>query len=61
MQTWQKFGHKLDSNYWQANKVFWQTIRRPRSKISNIARSIKRQKWWLSYSVKKSDDTGHQN
>jgi len=28
----ENFGHKLDSNYWQANKVFWKTIRRLRGK-----------------------------
>jgi len=27
IQSWDKFGHRLGSNYFQANKVFWQTIR----------------------------------
>jgi len=46
---WENFGHKLDSNYWQANMVFWQTIRRLRDKRSHTARSTKDQNvGWLS-------------
>jgi len=26
MQSWETSGHKLNSNYWQSNKVFWQAI-----------------------------------
>ena len=43
MQSWQNFGHEQDSNYLQANKVFWQTVRRLRGKWSHTARSIKDQ------------------
>jgi len=43
MQTREDFGHKLDSNYWQASKVFWQAIRRLCGKRSHTARSIKDQ------------------
>ena len=28
----EEFQHKLDSNHWHANKVFWKTIRRVRGK-----------------------------
>jgi len=41
MQSWENFGYQLDSSYWQTNEVFWQTIRRLRSKRSHAARSIK--------------------
>jgi len=35
MQSSDNFGHKLDANFWQGNKVFWQTIgRSSRQKIS---------------------------
>ena len=43
MQSWMKFGHQPGSYYWQANKVFWQTIWRLRGKRSNIAKHIKDQ------------------
>ena len=36
-----EFGRRLDSNYFSANKVFWQTIRRLRGKRSSITHSIK--------------------
>ena len=35
-KSWEEFGHRLDSNYFSANKVFWQTIRRLRGKRSSI-------------------------
>ena len=38
---WEEFGRRLDSNYFSANKVFWQTIRRLRGKRSSITYSIK--------------------
>ena len=37
----EEFGRRLDSNYFSANKVFWQTIRRLRGKRSSITYSIK--------------------
>ena len=42
MQSWMKFGHKVDSNYsrWQANKVFWQTNGRLCWKWFHTDRSI---------------------
>ena len=44
MQSCQNFGHEQDpTNYLQANKVFWQTVRRLRGKWSHTARSIKDQ------------------
>jgi len=44
MQSWEYLGHKRDSNYWQANNVFWQDILACVAKIcSNIARIIKSQ------------------
>ena len=43
MQCSKYFGLTLDSNYWPANKVFWQTIQGPHGKRSHIARSIKDQ------------------
>ena len=43
MQSWKHFGLKLDSNYWQANKLFWQTIQRLPGEGSHTARSIKEQ------------------
>jgi len=41
MQSLENFGLKLDSSYWEVNKLVWQTIRRLRGNKSNIARSIK--------------------
>ena len=40
-KSWKEFGRRLDSNYFSANKVFWQTIRRLRGKRSSITYSIK--------------------
>ena len=37
----EEFGCRLDSNYFSANKVFWQTIRRLRGKRSSVTYSIK--------------------
>ena len=37
----EEFGRRLDSNYFSANKVFWQTIRRLCRKRSSITYSIK--------------------
>ena len=39
--SWEEFGRRLDSNYFSANKVFWQTIRRLRGKRSSVTYSIK--------------------
>ena len=41
MQSWQHMGHKLDSIYWQAKKVFWQTIWPLRGRSFHTARCIK--------------------
>ena len=40
-KSWEEFGRRLDSNYFSANKVIWQTIRRLRGKRSSITYSIK--------------------
>ena len=40
-KSWEEFGRRLDSNYFSANKVLWQTIRRLRGKRSSITYSIK--------------------
>ena len=40
-KSWEEFGRRLDFNYFSANKVFWQTIRRLRGKRSSITYSIK--------------------
>ena len=40
-KSWEEFGRRLDSNYFSANKVFWQTIRRLRGKRLSITYSIK--------------------
>ena len=40
-KSWEEFGRWLDSNYFSANKVFWQTIRRLRGKRSSVMYSIK--------------------
>ena len=37
----EEFGRRFDSNYFSANKVFWQTIRRLRGKRSSVTYSIK--------------------
>ena len=37
----EEFGRRLDSNYFSANKVFWQTNRRLRGKKSSVKYSIK--------------------
>ena len=39
-KSWEEFGRRLDSNYFSANKVFWQTIRRYVAR-SSITHSIK--------------------
>ena len=39
--SWEEFGRRLDSNYFLANKVFWQTICRLRGKRSSVTYSIK--------------------
>jgi len=41
VQSWDNCGHKRDSSYCQANKVFWQTIPRFHGKRSRTARPIK--------------------
>ena len=46
-KSWEEFGRRLDSNYFLAKKVFWQTIRRLRGKRSSI-----------TYSIKNSDGAG---
>jgi len=33
MQSWEIFFYSMDSNYCETYKMFWQTIRRHRSKI----------------------------
>ena len=48
IQSWENFGHKLDFNYWQANKMFWQTTRRLCGKRSDTAKSIKKTKCCLT-------------
>ena len=40
-KSWEEFGRRLDSNYFSANKVFWQTIRRLRGKRSSVTYSNK--------------------
>ena len=40
-KSWEEFICRLDSNYFSANKVFWQTIRRLRGKRSSVTYSIK--------------------
>ena len=35
-KSWEEIGRRLDSNYFSANKVFWQTIRRLRGKRSSV-------------------------
>ena len=40
-KSWEEFGRRLDSNYFSANKVFWQTIRRLRGKSASVTYSIK--------------------
>ena len=40
-KSWEEFGRRLDSNYFSANKIFWQTIRRLHCKRSSITYSIK--------------------
>ena len=40
-KSWEELGRRLDSNYFSANNVFWQTIRRLRGKRSSITYSIK--------------------
>ena len=48
MQSWEKSRHKLGSNYWKANNMFWQTFRRLRGKRSHAAKSVKEKKWCLT-------------
>ena len=40
-KSWEEFSRRLDSNYFLANKVFWQTICRLPGKRSSITYSIK--------------------
>ena len=40
-KSWEEFGRRLDSYYFSAHKVFWQTIRRLRGKRSSNTYSIK--------------------
>ena len=40
-ECWEKFGHRLESNYKSANKVIWQTICRLCGKKSNTATFMK--------------------
>ena len=40
-KSWEKFGRRLDCNYFSANEVFWQTIRRLRGKRSSITYSMR--------------------
>ena len=40
-KSYEAFDRRLDSNYFSANKVFWQTIRRLRGKTSSIMYFIK--------------------
>ena len=40
-KLWKEFGRRLDSNYFSANKVFLQAIRRLRGKRSSVTYSIK--------------------
>ena len=40
-KSWEEFGRRLDSNYFSANKVFRQIIRRLRGKRSSVTYSIK--------------------
>ena len=40
-KSWEEFGCRLDSNYFSANKVFCQIIRRLRGKRSSVSYSIK--------------------
>ena len=40
-KSWEEFGRRLNSNYFSANKVFWQTICRLRGKRSSVTYSIK--------------------
>ena len=40
-KSWGEFGRRLDSNYFSANKVFWQTNSRLRGKRSSVTYSIK--------------------
>ena len=50
MQFWANFGLRLNSNYWQAKKVFWQTIRRLNGKkLMNLDLKTK----MVSYSAKR--------
>ena len=39
-KSWEEFGCRMDSNYFSANKVFWQIIRRLRGKRSSVTYSI---------------------
>ena len=41
MKSWEEFGGRFNSDYFSANKVFWQTIRRLRRKRSSVTYSIK--------------------
>ena len=40
-KLWEEFGFRLDSNYFSANKGFWQTIRHLRGKRSSVTYFIK--------------------
>ena len=39
-KSWEEFGRRLDSDYFLANKVFWQSVRRLLGKRSTITYSI---------------------
>ena len=39
--AWKEFGERLNSDYLNAKKVFWQTIRRLRRKEDNKVRSVR--------------------
>jgi len=51
-QSWENFRHILDSNYWQANQVFWQTTQRFRGKNLTLLDPSKTK--MLSYSAMRS-------
>ena len=40
-QSWSTFGEQMESNYWNANKVFWQTVRRMRNQKKGTINVVK--------------------
>jgi len=59
MQFWQNFGYKLDYNYWQGSKVFWQTIQTsPQMKIAycyihqRLIKCVTQQRGWPPWQMK---------